>query len=362
MRKFKTIEELHNKFNWNSPSKFVPIAKKYGFTELEARDFLRKKVIHDIKVPKAKFMPIVSKELNGYQMDTFINDKKKDGLNYLILININTRKAYSYPLKGKGSKTILEALEKFFDEVDDVYSITSDQDKAYLSNDVLEFMKNHNVVYRTTEDNNHNVLGIINRLMRTLRDLVGENRYIDEDEMSELIDTYNSSPHKSLKYKAPNDFTEEDEKRYIKEKSQINPYDFKANEKVRLVFEKSPFSKKRKNVSKVNYIIDSKSGNQFLIKSKDESVDKMPGYRLIKDKNERIPLAETIKGGKRGEIEKIVSYDVKKNKYHIIWTDGSTDFIPSSNLREGNPTKLSLMEIEYWSKQKTIPEKIKKWI
>ena len=59
-------------------------------------------------------------------MDTFINDKTKDGLNYLMLININTRKAYCYPMKGKGAK-----------EVADVYSITLDQDEAYLSNDVL---------------------------------------------------------------------------------------------------------------------------------------------------------------------------------------------------------------------------------
>ena len=104
---------------------------------------------------------------------------------------------------------------------------------------------------------------------------------------------------------------------------------------------------------------DSKGNDKSLLQITE---DTRKAFNNIKDKNERIPLAETIKGGKRGEIEKIVSYDVKKNKYHIIWTDGSTDFIPSSNLREGNPTKLSLMEIEYWSKQKTIPEKIKKWI
>ena len=154
-------------------------------------------------------------------MDTFINDKTKDGLNYLMLININTRKAYCYPMKGKGAKEVAKALNKFFEEEPDVYSITSDQDAAYLSNDVLQLMKSNDIIYNTTEDNNHNVLGIINRFMRTIRDMadqdqthsknvVGENRYINEQEMDNLIDSYNNSPHRSLDYKIPNEMTEKD--------------------------------------------------------------------------------------------------------------------------------------------------------
>ena len=45
----------------------------------------------------------------------------------------------------------------------------------------------YNIIYTTTEDNNHNVLGIINRFMRTIRDMVGENRYINEEEMNDLL-------------------------------------------------------------------------------------------------------------------------------------------------------------------------------
>ena len=136
---FKTINELHSFFPWRSASKFVPLAKRYGFTEEAALDYLRK-IVHDVKVPKAKFMNIYSKHSGGYQMDTFINDKTKDGLNYLMLININTRKAYCYPMKGKGAKEVAQALNKFFEDEPDVYSITSDQDAAYLSNDVLQLM------------------------------------------------------------------------------------------------------------------------------------------------------------------------------------------------------------------------------
>lgn len=356
---FKSIDDLYKYYPWKTPNKFLPLAKRYGFTEQAARRYLEN-IIHDVKVPKAQYLNIYSKHSGGYQMDTFINDKTKDGLNYLMLININTRKAYCYAMKGKGAKEVARALNKFIHEVPEIYSITSDQDASYLSNEVLQLMKDNNIIYTTTEDNNHNVLGIINRFMRTIRDMIGENRYINENEMSELIDAYNNSPHRSLKYKAPNDITKTDENNYVKDKAKNNPYDFKPNDRVRIVQAKEPFSKRRNKVSKEAYIVDSKAGNQFIIKSKDESVDKLPGYRLIKTPNKNI--AETLKGGKRGIVEKILSYDANKNKYAIKYSEGTEDVIPAKNLREGAPTKLSNMELEYWSKQRDIPNNIRRWI
>ena len=358
---YKTIADLYKSFPWKSPSKFIPLAKRYGFNEKQAKEYLNKHIVHDQKVPKAEYMNIYSKHLNGFQMDTFINDKRKDGLNYLMLININTRKAYCYAMKGKGAKEVLKALQQFIKAVPNVYSITSDQDAAYLSNDVLEFMKKQDIIYRTTEDNNHNVLGIINRFMRTIRDLIGENRYIEEDEMNSLINAYNESPHSSLDYKAPTDITKQYEKEYIKKKSQNNPYDFKEDDRVRIVLAKEPLSKNRNRVSKDAYIVDSKAGNQFIVRSKDESIDKLPGYRLVIS-NPNVPLAKTLKGGKRGIVEKITSYDSKKNKYHIEYSEGTKDFIPAKDMREGVPTKLSRMELIYWSKKKNIPKSISKWI
>ena len=187
---YKTVEQLHNKFPWKSINKFIPLARRYGFNEKEVRQYFNKHVVHDEKPPPPKFMHIYSKVPNVWNFDTFINKP-----NYLIFININTRKAYAYELQGKGSKTVLNALEQFINDEPNVISLTSDQDPAYLSNDVLNFMKEHNINYHTTEDNNHNVLGIINRFMRTIRDLAGEeNKNISPDEMQQIIDMYNNSP------------------------------------------------------------------------------------------------------------------------------------------------------------------------
>lgn len=361
MKKNKTIsiDELYAKYPWRTAKKFVPLAMRHGISADAAKRYL-KGLVHDVKVPKAEFINIYSKHPGGYQMDTFINDKSKGGTNYLMFININTRKAYCYPMKGKGASEVAKALGEFVKKEPNVYSITSDQDAAYLSNDVLQFMKDHNIMYHTTEDNNHNVLGIINRFMRTIRDMVGENRFIDEKEMASLIDAYNNSPHRGIDYKAPNEMTHEDEMEYVGKKQQINPYDFKPGERVRIVQAKEPFSKRRNRVSKEAYIVDSVAGNQFLIKSKDESVDKLPGYRLVRTKNRNI--AQTLKGGKRGIVEIIKKYDTAKHKYHVVYTDGTEDDIPPRDLREGAPTKLSNMELDFWSKKKNIPESIRRWI
>lgn len=363
-RKFETIEDLYDNYRWKSEAKFVPLAKKYGFTASEARELIRSKVDHDVIPKKPKFMHIYSKTGNEYQMDTFVNDKHKGGTNYLMIININTRKAYAYEMNGKGSEAVLKALTEFINDLEnenrEVIKITSDQDSAYLNDKVLSFMKNHGIHYRTTEDNNHNILGIINRFMRTVRDYFEDDRRITPKMMKGFIQTYNNSPHRGLDGKIPNEMTTDDEDAYIKNISQVNPYKFNIGDHVKVVNVRAPLSKHRRKTTKEAYIIDSREGNQFIIKSKDESVDKYPGYMLVKTKSNNI--AETLKEGKRGIIETIDSYDEKNDKYHVTYQGGVRDKIKSKNLREGNPTLLSSMEREFWVNKKDIPQNIRKWV
>lgn len=361
--KFNTIDEVYAKYPTKSISKFKRIANRYGFTDDEAKHYLNTMVVHDQRKPKPKFMHIYSKLPHAFQMDTFIDHKAAGQPNYLILININTRKAYAYMIHGKGANEIHRALNEFIKVEPQCKAIMSDEDAAYLSNTVLDFMQQHNIIYTTTTDNDHNKLGIINRFMRTIRDM-----RFNQPKLSvlQIVDSYNDMPHGSLHNKSPNDITQDDELTYIHEmEHQVNPYDFKPGDRVRIVFDANPFVKHRSNLSKVAYIVDSNDGNQFLIRSTDGSVNTMPGYKLIKATS-NIPLATTLDDGKRGVVKSITSYNKSKDTYHIIYDlgNGSTmkDTIPSKNMREGHPTKLSTMERQYWLKRKTIPDHIKKFI
>ena len=164
------FNEFYKKNPWNS-RKFIDVAERKGFDRKEASQFLKKEVVHDQLKPEQKFIPIVSKTPGAWQMDTFINEKKANGLNFLMLINVNTRKAHAYAMQGKGAVQVKNVLDKFINDEPSCRSIASDQDAAYLSNQVKEWMYSHEIIYTTTSDDNHNNLGIINRFMRTIRDM-----------------------------------------------------------------------------------------------------------------------------------------------------------------------------------------------
>ena len=364
--KFKTIDEVYEKYPTNTLKKFSKIANKYGFTDDEAKEFLNSRVIHDQRKPIPKYMHIFSKVPHAFQMDTFFESRETS---YLMLININTRKAYAYEMAGKGAKEVLRSLNEFIKVEPECKVITSDQDRAYLSNSVLNFMIEHDIIYTTTLDEDHNKLSIINRFMRTIRDM--KDREPNTDILS-LVASYNDMPHRSLDYRSPNEITITDELEYIEKMSgQVNPYKFKPGESVRVILDTNPFVKKRTNLSKESYIIDSKDGNQFIIRSSDGSIETMPGYRLVKSAK-NVPLASTIKDGKRGIVKEIRSYNSKRDTYSITYEmpDNSIvkDTIKAKNMREGHPTKLSTMERQYWIrkanlaspiKQKRIPERIR---
>ena len=186
-KSFKTLSALYKQYPYNTLSKFQAIARQHGFTNKEAKDYLTNNVIHDQKVPPPKYMHIYSKHPNAYQMDTFFYREGKTP--YLMIININSRKAYAYKMSNKSSAEVLNALNKFIKACPDIYSITSDQDKAYLSNTILTFMKDHDIIYRTTTDNDHDKLAIINRFMRTVRDLKDRT---DSDILA-VVKSYNAS-------------------------------------------------------------------------------------------------------------------------------------------------------------------------
>ena len=369
---YANIEQLYKKYPWKSFKKFVPLAVKHGFKEKDAKEFL-KRVVHDKRIKiKPAYLPIYSENGGSYNFDTFI---QKKGLNFLIFININTRKAYAYPMKTKGTKDVIEALTKFFNEVKDVKVLRSDQDPAYLSNKTLEFLREKGIRYLTTEDENHNVLGIINRFMRTIRDHA-ENEVLSANEMKDFVEAYNATVHSSTNV-APNEMTKKQENDYIMKKrietqNKTRAYDFKPGDRVRIILEPKALTKKRSNLSTESYIVDSRSGNMFLIMAKDHSVDYYPGYKLVLC-SKSIPLAETLKNEKRGVIESIESYDEKSDKYRVKYEGGVKDFIPAKNLREGEPLKLSPMERAFWVRalrpqglnepvRKELPTKIKKYV
>ena len=346
------MKALHKRFPFKSESKFVPIAIKHGFTKAEAIDFLRESVQHDKKFSDQRHLmrPIYSEHPNAYQFDTFVNGNAESDAYppyFLILINVNTRKAYAYPMKSKSSACVLASLKAFLSEVSTISAMTSDQDAAYLSETVLSFMKSNSIDYRTTEDHDHNRLSIINRFIRTLRDL-NSKPVFTETKMSSLIDAYNSTTHSTTK-RAPNDWTPELEQDYIESKrAQTDAIRLterlEPGTKVRIMTETDHFHKKRSNLSKELYEVSANEGSNIVITAKDHSVATYPRFKLVPSSTGK--LAKTIDDAKRGIIEEIIGQ--RKQKYKVRYEGGVTDWIPRKNLREGRPTIPSQLEVSYF--------------
>ena len=395
LNKIDQLEDLYR----SHPSRgktFEDLAVKKGVLRKIAKVFIKNEVVHDEKIEKPIYIPIVSKAHDAYQMDTFINQKQANGLNYLMLINVNTKKAYAYPMEGKGAKQVLEALNKFKAEVPKIYSILSDQDKAYLSNEVLEWMRENNIQFRTVKDDNHNNLGIINRFMRTIRDKAYDlnifdpnlwanldkdgnysrnksipydsSKFINNSQMQQLINGYNDTPHRTLRMKednkvihnSPNDMNYEKEDQYIRmKKVDTSPYNFKEGDHVKLVEEKQFGKKKRRNLGTEVYTVDSRVGNLYRLKAGNSAINDYPGYKMVHAKG-KTNLAQDLKDDKRGIIEEFLDY--KNKKYKVRYEGGVVGTVLPKDCREGNPTKLSRDERIFWLKQKTIPPEIRKFI
>ena len=354
----KGLEALHKKYPWNSITRFMPIATKYGYSKDDVKNYFKQFARDKLKINHRQYyLPIYSRTPDAYQFDTMI---MKPPL--LVFINVNSRKAYAYPMHNKGTNEVLRCLQQF---VNDAHpqQLTSDQDPAYLTQSVIDFMLENHIDYHTTEDNNHNILGIINRFIKSLRDHTPV--HATWDDIKQFIEVYNNQVHSSTGV-APNQFNERDEINYIAKMDmkdykvrKQDDYSLKVGDKVRIVYDNKPLQKKRTNLSKEHYIIDSIDGNGYIIKARDESIAYYPRHKLVKDSSG--PYAATLDNGKRGIIKEIVSYNEKTQKYKVIYTDNSIDYIKAKNLRETNPTSLGPLEREYWKARHddTVPDNIR---
>ena len=127
------------------------LAIENGFTKAEANNLL-KTVPRDIKYTNQKhlMLPIYGKQQGCYQFDTLIQSRTADPRYFLIIININSRKLYAYPMNTKNSADVYKVLQNFIREVKDVHSMTSDQDHSYITQDMSEYFIRKGIDHQTT--------------------------------------------------------------------------------------------------------------------------------------------------------------------------------------------------------------------
>ena len=140
--------------------------------------------------------------------------KYNDGIRYLLfLIDVFSRYLRVVPLKDKTAKSILQALKSVFSEVKPK-KIRSDRGSEFNNHRVKAYLRKSGVKYFTT--NNPPKANYVERVQRTIKDRlyryfskVRSYRYIEQ--LSNIVNSYNHTKHRSLAYVSPANVTPENQ-------------------------------------------------------------------------------------------------------------------------------------------------------
>ena len=215
-----TMAEVFEKYHYPGRTKFTQILRRLGNRETtkEIDAFIKEQPINQIFNEAHRFPGhIISfSYLDRIQMDIIDVSKfamKNKGIHFILLIiDIFTRTVWAYPMKAKDIPCVMKALENFLSE-NAPNIIISDNESAFMSKEVQGLLKKHHILHMTCEVGDHKVLGIVDRFCRTIK--VNLHKYMTHedttkyiDHFSDLIDSYNDSPHRGLYDLSPNEAME----------------------------------------------------------------------------------------------------------------------------------------------------------
>ena len=328
---------------------------------------------------KPYMIKIFSNRPGTWFHDLYDNTQNKNPRYWHVFIGTNNRYAYCLPLESKSAAAVKETLAKFINKFDPV-KLTSDEEPAFLDKNNIKLLTDKGVSMHVVTDKNHSTLGIIDRFIRTLRDMntpSEKSKHESHDEkytfitpkrMKKFLNTYNNTYHSAIDC-TPNEMMKdpEKEKEYIfkcleaaENQHKIKDLILPVGAYVRYILPRHDgITKKRFQISRECYKIDERKGNMYTLIAQDGTVMSKPRFKLILcssdgSKPSNIKWASTIPGKWNGNVEKILSYNPKTNKYTVLFSvPGASktykDTIPASYLRGSTPQIQSEVEKEYFN-------------
>jgi hypothetical protein len=254
-----------------------------------------------------------------FQIDIFWWKRGETLIPILLLVDVLSRKAWAYVLtkskQEKRAEVSVKTLEEFKNEVGQINGLTGDNE--FSSAAIRKFCDDNNIrldtsVAKEEHISNGNKLGIIDRLVRTLRELI--EKYYDitgyrtdniKDVMKSIIDTYNNNSHRTLKNKTPNEvFKDNDDQtaRHLNDtmhnQAIYKSVPFNDGDKVRILEKKEKFDKGKKKFSKELYTINKKEGYKILVNGTSR---KLKPAELLKASTTANPISEKYIQDKKEE-------------------------------------------------------------
>ena len=233
--------------------------EKYTLDEIE--DYIHKQRAYQLfrKKPSKLSGHITAFEINHVmQMDLLDFQKLKTrnkGYSWILnLIDVFSRKLYTRPLKNKTMGSVKEALTDILhqiqtDKKDLPRTIMSDNGLEFNNLMVKEVFSAHSIEHQMNEVGDHNALGIVDRISRTLREILQKHFEINKtanwvDSLQELTYAYNNRYHSTIK-KPPNLVTNDDVSILIMnlDKASVSQSSVKPGDRVRVLLSKNIHAK-----------------------------------------------------------------------------------------------------------------------
>ena len=388
----REIEEAYNKDGPGSEAAVKRMAKNRGLNQKVALEWWRtngrKKDVKKAKVFEQgrKFgNPIYSQRPGGWQFDTVIPKHGTKGNYMLWFTNVNTKETRAYEMPNKSSESVKEAMEKFLIDTKNnkkaprpVYSLTSDEDQAYATEDLLQFYKDNGIKYRTTTKNSKHILGIVNRNIKMIRDRIantnglvdtngtrGRTGNMTKEEVNKKLAGWNTQPNENLAGHSPKELTDREsrdlELDYIANK--MNEADERREKAMKGIHE-GQYVRRYKLGPK-----EHAEGNLDPYDWKIHHIDKLRGKVWLGRENEKeglvqVPRYQIITGdeyqkGKKNPPKldmltktpaKII--ESKQGKYTVEMTDGSKQTMTQRQLRGNQPLNPLRIEEEFKPEEK----------
>ncbi len=338
---------------------------------------------NNIRKVQRKYMnKLFSNHIHNYQMDLLDNGNDITPRYWYIFINVNTKYVHVYPLVNKSSDKIIKVLKHFIKDVINVSSLTGDAERGWCSDQCIDYLKSSKITLRVIHDKQHTALSVIDRFIRTLRDMNipsdknTKHRYSNnikyhtftQKRMNKLIDTYNKTYHREINMK-PSEMKDnvELEIDYIRkclnkqtDIEETNGYNLRDDEYVRVLLDKQTFKKHRYRVSREYYKVSGRDGKLYLIMSEDGSVKLFPRWKLISigmNKPKNMLMCKSFDDNVViREIERIKRFGPTPKTYVAVfkYPDGhkEDDVIESRSLSSKYPQIITRIEKEFLDKQK----------
>lgn len=154
----------------------------------------------------------------GFIGDIFFNKSK---FACLLLININTRKAYAYALNNveikpignqeytitystinkKTTTNLINVFKQFLNDIDHkITSLRFDNESAVKSKMFQTMLRNNGIKFVPVVEGSHTSLSLIDRLCRTIRDISYNTgiKILTQNDINKILNVYNNMYHSSL--------------------------------------------------------------------------------------------------------------------------------------------------------------------